>query len=327
MQELTHISLFTGIGGIDLAAEAAGFKTIAQCEKADFQNLVLKMHWKDVPRFCDINGLTKEALYEKTGKYSATLISGGFPCQGFSYAGKRRGFKDDRYLWPAMFKIIKELMPAWVLGENVAGFINLGLKKTVSDLESAGYTVRVFVLPAFAVGAWHERKRVFVTGHLSNATCKFRDNGLCKCDCWEDSKGETQKIQFFGESMGSRAGNSSILPPGSTGTDRGSFPRPGNTRTCRTVYRGSGNQNERIQIKPGMGGMADGIPTWLDGHKIWEKEPEGISRIIKKEENWAERITALGNAVVPQQVYPILKGIADIETGKCRYWDNLWTYF
>lgn len=323
MQELTHISLFTGIGGIDLAAEAAGFKTIAQCEKADFQNMVLKMHWKDVPKFNDINSLIKEALYGKTGKYSATLISGGFPCQGFSYAGKRRGFKDDRYLWPGMFKVIKALMPSWVLGENVAGFISLGLKKTVSDLESAGYTVRVFVLPAFAVGAWHERKRVFVTGHLSNATCKFRDNGLCKCDCWEDGRWETQKIQFFGESVDSRAGNNSILPPGGTGTDRGSFPQPGNARACKTVYGGSINQHEGIQIKPGMGGMADGLPTWLDGHKIWEKEPEGVSRIIKKGENWAERITALGNAVVPQQVYPVLKGIADIETGKCRYWGQL----
>ena len=323
MQELTHISLFTGIGGIDLAAEAAGFKTIAQCEKADFQNMVLKMHWKDVPKFNDINSLTKEALYGKTGKYSATLISGGFPCQGFSYAGKRRGFKDDRYLWPGMFKVIKALMPSWVLGENVAGFINLGLQKTVSDLESAGYTVRVFVLPAFAVGAWHERKRVFVTGHLSNATCKFRDDGLCKCDCWEDTRGETQKVQFFGKSMDSRAGNNSILPPGGTGTDRGSFPHPGNARACKTVYGGSINQHEGIQIKPGMGGMADGLPTWLDGHKIWEKEPEGVSRIIKKGENWAERITALGNAVVPQQVYPVLKGIADIETGKCRYWGQL----
>jgi DNA (cytosine-5)-methyltransferase 1 len=194
MTELTHLSLFSGIGGLDLAAEAAGFQTVGQCEWADYPTKVLEKHWPGVPRWRDIRTLTGDGFYARTGRRSATVISGGFPCQPFSVAGKRRGKEDDRYLWPEMCRVISEIRPAWVIGENVPGIVNLALDTVLSDLESEGYTCQTFIIPAAGVGAPHRRDRIAIVAYSTGT--RTRDQaGTTGMQGWNISKAGTKIIR------------------------------------------------------------------------------------------------------------------------------------
>ena len=178
MKRLTHLSLFSGIGGLDLAAEWAGIQTIGQCEWAEYPTKVLEKYWPDVPRWKDIKTLTGESFYDRTGRTTVDIISGGFPCQPFSVAGKQRGKEDDRYLWPEMVRVIKELRPTWVVGENVAGIVRMALPDILSELEACGYRTRAFLIPACAVEARHIRYRVAIVAYSDRSGQLYRQNEI-----------------------------------------------------------------------------------------------------------------------------------------------------
>jgi len=182
---LTFGSLFSGIGGFDLGLEKAGMICKWQCEIDPFCNKVLAKHWPNVKRYGDI---------KEIGGYNletVDLICGGFPCQPFSFAGKRRGKKDDRYLWPEMLRVIAEVKPAWVIGENVPGIIHMELDKALSDLEAEGYETQTLIIPACAVDAPHRRDRIWILAYSkTNRDRQFEDSNRHKgnernCERWE----------------------------------------------------------------------------------------------------------------------------------------------
>lgn len=154
----THLDLFSGIGGFAIAAERCGWETVAFCEREKFCQRVLQKHWPSVPIIDDIHDLDGR---EYRG---VSLLTGGFPCQPWSQAGKRLGSDDDRALWSQMFRVIVEARPRFVLAENVVGIINLELDDVLSSLEGADYSVRAVVVPACAVDARHQRSRVWILG-------------------------------------------------------------------------------------------------------------------------------------------------------------------
>lgn len=288
---LTHLSLFTGIGGLDLAAEAAGMVTVGQCEWADYPTKVLEKHWPDVPRWRDIRTLTGDDFYERTGLRTVDVISGGFPCQPFSVAGKQKGKGDDRYLWPEMLRVITELGPRWVVGENVTGILRIAAADVVADLERLGYHVVVFAFEAAAVGAYHRRERVAFVAVDANRLSNKEERGVCQGESANTSRART------------------FTPAANGGSD------VANAYTERQ----QGGQQPGASAKATCAPMSVAECCPAGGEKVlfstggWPVEPD-VVRVAHGIPNRVDRLKCLGNAVVPVQFYPIFKAIAEEET-------------
>lgn len=309
MPNLLHLSLFSGIGGLDLAAEMAGFKTVGQCENAKYPTKVLEKHWPNVPRWEDIRTLTKESFYERTGLHTVDIISGGFPCQPFSVAGKQKGKEDDRYLWPEMLRVVRELAPCWVVGENVPGILRLAAADVISDLEREGYHTVLFDFEAAAVGAPHRRERIAFVAHRGSKGLQRRQRECLQKYSSQRSSWESNTYPEHGiveNANSSRCSKQTILREQSGRTESVSTGQMQQDRNAGGTWG--------WQSQPGVGGMADGLSDWLDRGMSapgkWLKDPHpAIPRVEVGAKNRANRIKCLGNAVVPQQFYPIFAAI------------------
>lgn len=304
---MTHLSLFSGIGGLDLAAEWAGFTTVGQCEFADYPTKVLEKHWPDVTRWRDVRTLTKESFYERTGLRTVDVISGGFPCQPFSVAGKQKGKGDDRYLWPEMLRVIRELRPRCVIGENVPGIIRIAAGQVVKGLERAGYHVVVFNFEAAAVGAWHRRSRVFFVGIADVADAD--EDGLRKGADAEHAAENRQPTQpglaVSGEAMADAAreriqrhAEICAAEQEKRSGQMQSDAESGNEAVYDTMCSGCAGDARWEQLQE----LADG--------RCWAAEPD-VGRVAHGIPNRVDRLKCLGNAVVPQQAYPIFKALME----------------
>ena len=161
---MNHASLFSGIGGFDLAAQWMGWENVFSCEINPFGKKILEYYWPNTTHYDDIK--TTDFTIHRGG---VDIITGGFPCQPFSLAGKRKGTDDDRHLWPRMLEVIRDVQPIWVVGENVYGLVNwdggLVFNQVQVDLEALGYEVQSVILPACSVNAPHRRDRIWIVAY------------------------------------------------------------------------------------------------------------------------------------------------------------------
>jgi len=330
---MTHGSLFSGIGGFDLAAEWMGWENVFHCEWNPFGQKVLNHYWPNAKSYHDI---TKTDFTIHRG--TIDILTGGFPCQPYSLAGKRKGKEDERHLWPEMLRAIREIQPRWVVGENVFGLINwsdgLVFHEVQTDLEAEGYEVFPYVLPACAVNAPHRRDRVWfvayaksngdrrkLSGMESQDGCKresqeYRENNL---QHWNDG---SQRDATNPNGDGQHGGNGQHEINTSEGrinaqcdieqmggdvanTDNKLLQRWGSkNRPEKAIghtsapFRRNAWQNFPTQ-SPICGGD-DGLPTNLDGITFSKWRNESIK--------------AFGNAIVPQVALQIFKSIKEYET-------------
>jgi len=353
MSNLTLGSLFAGIGGFELAATWAGITPVWSNEIDPFCCKVLRKNFNHEIIEEDIRSLTANAntgQFNKQKKQIQTrrkaadgldtrkpicvkqvdIISGGFPCQPFSHAGKRKGKHDDRHLWPEMLRIIREVRPRWIVAENVAGLVSMEngetLERIFIDLEDSGYNTEAFLIPACGVGAWHRRDRVWIVAH--NDRFGWGNRGIEKKRDRSQIKAGRLHINVSNtpaKGLQNRGGS----PVGQPGTKQ-EFERQGSEygrlqnvpdsrrigqekyekQTAGIEQYSENNQRDR-QPEPRLGRMASRVSSWLDGY--WDSEPEGIPRVATGVKNRVHRLKAMGNSIVPQVAYQLFKAIVEHE--------------
>lgn len=284
---ITHYDLFAGIGGFSLALEEVFYEAKINhifCEWEHFPSAVLKKHWPNGIFYGDIADLVddtngqghKSSVAEEQ---NPTILTGGFPCQPFSHAGRRKGTADDRYQWPNMFRVIQNVKPDWVIAENVRGLVTwndgMVLEQVCTDLESEGYEVQPFIIPACAVNAPHRRDRIWIIAHRTDS----RTKGLRERKVDSDDAANAGRI-------GRKQRSSEDIQSESKKPERQNSHYSGWERDWREVAAATCNAR-----------MDDGLP----------REVDGVSYSFAKWRNGS--IKAYGNAIVPQVAMEIFRAI------------------
>ena len=299
---MNHGSLYSGIGGWLLAARWAGIQNVFTCEIDNFCNKVLDKHFPETDRHYDI----KETDFKKY-RGAIDILSTSDPCQPFSFAGKRGGKADDRYLWPQTIRVIREAKPAYAVFENVPGFISLGFETVASDLEAEGYTVESFVIPACGVGAWHRRDRLWVIAYTKCSAKGQTGYSDTISKEWgsiiqEENKGrESTTIQHNG--LVHISGDEGKDVPDTRLQRQEKYEEQ--TTGIEQYSKENGNGSYRA-VESQLGGMVDGLSYWLH-------EPD-IPRVAIGVKDRVNRLKALGNSIVPQIAFIIFEAIKQVET-------------
>ena len=290
---MTHGSLFSGIGGFELAAEWSGFTNVFLCEIEPFNQRVLKHYWPNSELHTDVKEFPSS---DYTGRID--ILTGGFPCQPYSTAGKRLGKEDDRHLWPFMLEIIREIAPTYVVGENVRGLVNwsdgLVFEEVCADLEAEGYDVQPFILPAAGVGAPHRRDRVWFVAHAENIRSrKTKGIGRKRREQEPDNRAE---IRDSPDPNGEGGDVTNAQRDGlEHGTERRGVSQSEGEARERVAGHATSEGWARFPTQPPVCGGDDGLSRELDGITFSKWRNQSIK--------------AYGNAIVPQVAYQIFQAI------------------
>lgn len=315
MNALTHLSLCSGIGGLDLAAEWAGFRTVAQCEIDDYASKVLAKNFKGVPNLHDIRTVTNGRLRECGIDHAKiTVISADFPCQPYSLAGKGLGDSDGRDLWGEVARVLGELQPRWFVGENTPGLFarenQRYFRRILNDLAALGYSVGWGIWGAVDVGAPHKRDRVFIVAYADG---KRRGIQSTQQRLFSERLEEpTIETPFGASSFYGEISNSTFHRCSACEIQRGNIEGSRETKSSKRIQKG-GDKLDRV-----CGGISN--PPTRSNNSIreswWQTEPD-VGRVANGVPARVDRLRGLGNAVVPAQAYPIFEAIAELEAAMC----------